>query len=158
VALELSLSREAALGRLPSQDDFQAWAEAALHDQPGLFTLSLRLVGATESRKLNHRYRGKNRPTNVLSFSAGVPPELAGGLGFTPLGDLALCAPVVVREAKEQGKLPAHHWAHLTIHGVLHLLGFDHEEPVQAALMEQREREILAGLGIADPYREPAAR
>ena len=155
MALELSLSCDEDLGKIPAQSQFLAWASAALQQQPGLYTLAVRVIGEAESRDLNHRYRGKNRPTNVLSFSAGVPLELAAGLGFTPLGDLALCAPVVRREAQEQGKPEAQHWAHLTIHGVLHLLGHDHEAPAQARIMEQRERELLAGLGIPDPYEAP---
>lgn len=155
MALELSLSCDEDLGKVPTQSQFLAWASAALLQQPGLYTLAVRVIGEAESRDLNHRYRSKNRPTNVLSFSAGVPSELAAGLGFTPLGDLALCAPVVRREAQEQGKPEAHHWAHLTIHGVLHLLGHDHEVPAEARIMEQRERELLAGLGIPDPYEAP---
>jgi len=152
MALELSLSCDEELGKVPAQSEFLAWASAALQQEPGLYSLAVRLVGEAGSRDLNHRYRGRNRATNVLSFSAGVPPELAAGLGFTPLGDLALCAPVVRREAREQGKAELHHWAHLTIHGVLHLLGHDHEAPAEARIMEQRERELLAGMGIPDPY------
>lgn len=153
MALELSLLCDEDLGAVPAQADFQAWAAAALAGEAGLFTLGVRVIGEAESRDLNHRYRGKNRPTNVLSFSAGVPPELSAGLGFTPLGDLALCAPVVVREARAQGKPVEHHWAHLTIHGVLHLLGHDHEEAAETRRMEDRERELLSVFGIPDPYR-----
>jgi probable rRNA maturation factor len=155
MALELSLSCDEALEGVPSEAQFLAWAEAPLADRKGLFTLSLRVVGEAEGRELNRRYRGKNRPTNVLSFGAGVPPELAEGMGFLPLGDLALCAPVVVREAAEQGKSELSHWAHLTIHGVLHLLGFDHEEAAAARRMEDQERELLTRFGVEDPYTVP---
>jgi probable rRNA maturation factor len=104
------------------------------------------VVGSHESRALNARWRGRAKPTNVLSFPAA--PELGGG----QLGDLVVCAPVVAREAREQGKPLAAHWAHMIVHGTLHLLGFDHERAADARRMEGRERALLARLGVADPY------
>ncbi|MGH8234785.1 MAG: rRNA maturation RNase YbeY [Rhodanobacteraceae bacterium] len=111
--------------------------------------LSIRIVDAREIRSLNHRYRGKDYATNVLSF----PAELPRGIPSLLLGDLVICAPVVTREAREQHKVPRDHYAHLTVHGVLHLLGYDHQNDRDAARMETLETRILATLGIADPYR-----
>jgi probable rRNA maturation factor len=106
------------------------------------------VVGAARSRSLNALYRRRDQPTNVLSFSgAGQHPD-----GRHYLGELVLCAPVVAREARVQGKTPQSHWAHLTIHGVLHLLGFDHERQGEAQKMERREVQILDRLGFSDPY------
>ena len=101
-----------------------------------------------EGAELNVRYRGREGPTNVLSFVSELPDDL----GIDLLGDLVLCAPVVAAEAGDQGKAPADHWAHLVVHGVLHLLGHDHQADADAERMEAREREVLAGLGIDDPY------
>ena len=133
---------------VPDDAAFRAWVEAALADRGKPAALSVRIVDAEEGRALNARWRERDRPTNVLSFPADLPPELELPL----LGDLVLCAPVVLREAAEQGKRPLDHWAHLVIHGVLHLLGMDHQDDSEAEEMEQREREILAVLGIGDPY------
>jgi len=108
------------------------------------------IVGAREGRSFNQRYRDKDYATNVLSF--GYEPRR--GEDVRLLGDLVICAPVVAREAREQGKVPAHHYAHLAIHGVLHLLGYDHEVPAQAEQMERLERRVLAKLRIPDPYRQ----
>ena len=104
----------------------------------------------SEGRALNRHYRGKDYATNVLSF----PADLPAGVKMPLLGDLVICAPVVVREAREQRKSPQAHYAHLTVHGVLHLLGWDHDDDKEAEAMEQLEREILAGLGLPDPYAE----
>ena len=114
--------------------------------------VSLRIVGEDEMRDLNGRYRGRNHPTNVLSF----PADLPAGLGLTLLGDIALCGPVVRREAADQGKPAAAHWDHMIVHGTLHLLGHDHEVPAEAEAMEAIERRVLADLGWPDPYLEPA--
>ncbi len=136
---------------LPAANSFRRWVEAALrgatYRKPA--DVAIRLVDADEGRALNHDYRGRDYPTNVLSFPAELPPALKLPL----LGDLAICAPVVLREAREQGKRPRDHWAHMTIHGVLHLLGYDHIDEREAEAMEALETRILAGLGIADPYR-----
>ena len=126
---------------MPSPARLRAWARAALAGAKG--ELTLRIVGAAESRALNQRYRGKDKPTNVLSFPYGQPGVL---------GDLVLCAPVVNREAREQGKAPAAHWAHMVVHGVLHLRGFDHIRKGEARVMETTERAILARLSYPDPY------
>ena len=107
-----------------------------------------RIVDEAEGRALNERWRGRDHATNVLSFPAELPP----GVALPLLGDLVVCAPVVAREAAEQGKAEADHWAHLVIHGTLHLLGFDHETEAEATVMEDLERALLAGLGIGDPY------
>jgi probable rRNA maturation factor len=110
--------------------------------------LSVRIVGETRSRALNARYRRKDRATNVLSFAgAGRLPD-----GRTFLGELVICAPVVAREARSQGKRPPAHWAHMTVHGVLHLLGFDHERSAEARKMAAREIQILDRLGFSNPY------
>jgi probable rRNA maturation factor len=107
-------------------------------------------VGGAEGRRLNRTWRGKDRPTNVLSFPAASAYGL--GPGASLLGDLAICAPVVAREAREQGKEARAHWAHMVIHGVLHLLGYDHENDRDASRMETLERRILAQLGYPNPY------
>ena len=135
---------------LPSALSFRRWVEAALASarRRKSAELAIRIVGTREGRILNRDYRGKDYATNVLSFPVELPP----GVSLPLLGDIAICAPVVVREATEQGKLPAHHWAHLTVHGVLHLLGYDHIAEADAMKMEALETRILAGLGIADPY------
>jgi probable rRNA maturation factor len=110
--------------------------------------VAIRIVGAEEGRAFNRDYRGKDYATNVLSFPAELPP----GVDLPLLGDLAICAPVVEREAAEQHKRPRDHWAHLTVHGTLHLLGYDHLRDAEAEAMEALETRILASLGIADPY------
>jgi probable rRNA maturation factor len=110
--------------------------------------VSVRIVDTEEGQALNLQYRGRDYATNVLSFPVELPP----GVNLPLIGDLVICAPVVAREAAEQGKKPADHWAHLTIHGTLHLLGYDHIDEAEAETMEALETRVLAGLGIADPY------
>jgi probable rRNA maturation factor len=146
IAVSYALARRG----LPAAASFRHWVEAALTGakRKASATLSIRLVNAVEGRDLNHRYRHKDYATNVLSF----PAELPRGVKLPLLGDLVICAPVVAREAAEQGKNLRDHYAHLTIHGVLHLLGHDHETSAEAEKMEALERRILAGLGITDPY------
>lgn len=135
---------------IPSSRSFRRWTEVALFAarfrKPA--ELSIRIVGTREGRALNRQYRGKDYATNVLSF----PAELPRGVVSPLLGDLVICAPVVAREAREQRKLPRDHYAHLTVHGVLHLLGYDHQNEREARGMEKLEVGILAKLGIADPY------
>ncbi len=130
----------------PSPRAVASWARAATGRRGRGAELSVRVVGAAASRRLNREFRGKDRPTNVLSFAP--PPGTARGF----LGDLVLSAPVVDREARQQGKPLRAHWAHLIVHGCLHLLGFDHVRAVDASRMERRERRILAQFGIPDPY------
>jgi probable rRNA maturation factor len=136
---------------LPAKASYQRWALAALAGarRRGRYALSLRLVDAEEGRQLNRDFRAKDYATNVLSFPADETID-----GVRLLGDLALCAPVIAREAGEQGKATRAHHAHLTVHGVLHLLGYDHEDEAGAARMEALEIRILAGLGHANPYEE----
>lgn len=148
VQLELGVSYGLARAGLPAPQSFRKWAEAAMSGRVRRADLAIRLVDEREGRALNRHYRGKDYATNVLSF----PAELPDGVDLPILGDIVLCAPVVAREAREHGKPLAAHYAHLTVHGVLHLLGMDHDDPLEAEAMERLEREILAGLGVADPY------
>lgn len=148
VELDLAVSYGIPRNGLPAPQSFRIWTEAALRGRVRRADVALRLVGEYEGRSLNRHYRGKDAPTNVLSF----PAELPEGVKLPLLGDIVICAPVVQREARLQGKEVRAHFAHLTVHGVLHLLGFDHDDPREADLMENLEREILAGLGFADPY------
>ena len=135
---------------VPAAVSFRKWVAAALEGRIREADLAIRIVGSREGRALNRHYRGKDYATNVLSF----PAELPEGVRMPLLGDLVICAPVVAREAKEQRKPLAAHYAHLTVHGALHLLGWNHEDEREAEAMERLEREILAGLGLPDPYRE----
>jgi probable rRNA maturation factor len=144
----IAVQYAAAADDLPARRLLREWARAALGGAASTMTIVLRFVDEAESRALNRHYRGRNRPTNVLSF---VYDDEHGAPG----GDIVLCAPVLRREAAEQGKpLPAH-CAHLVVHGVLHLLGYDHQETPEAEKMEARERVLLAGLGFGDPYATP---
>lgn len=134
----------------PMEEEFRRWTEAALTGRQETAEVVIRLVDEAESAQLNADYRGKNYPTNVLSFPFEVPP----GIPNTHLGDLVICAPVVTREAGEQSKPAEVHWAHLTVHGVLHLLGFDHLDDAEAERMEAEEIRILQNLGFPNPYQE----
>lgn len=146
IELDLQVATSAAI---PDEADLQRWCELALRQRKGDSELTIRLVDEEEGGELNRTWRQKDYATNVLSFPADVPDEL---LDIPLLGDLVICAPVVEREAAEQGKpLPAH-WAHLVIHGCLHLLGYDHIDDDEAEEMESLERQLLAELGHADPY------
>jgi probable rRNA maturation factor len=133
---------------LPADSDFQRWAEAALGQYNKPFELTIRIVDEQESRTLNHTYRNKDKSTNVLSF----PFEVPEGIELALLGDLVICAQVVEQEAKEQAKSSTAHWAHMTIHGCLHLLGFDHISDEEAEEMEALEIDILEKLGFNNPY------
>ena len=133
---------------IPTQAQFRRWVAAALEGQPGPREVTIRIVDDAEGAALNRDYRHKDYPTNVLAFPTDLPESLHSPL----LGDLVLCAPLVRREALEQGKRLEAHWAHLTVHGTLHLLGHDHETEGQARKMEAREQSILAALGYPDPY------
>jgi probable rRNA maturation factor len=139
---------------VPSRAQFVRWVGAAMlstaaRNQASASTdVSIRVVGAARSRRLNARYRRKDKPTNVLSFAgAGVAPD-----GRRYLGELVICAPLMAREARAQRKTAQAHWAHITVHGVLHLLGFAHEHEPEARKMARREVQILDRLGFSDPY------
>lgn len=140
---------------LPSDASFEAWIEAVLqHLNCSTETeLTVRVVDAEEGLALNHQYRGKAYATNVLSFPFEAPVPLPVNL----LGDLVICAAIVADEAKAQNKSLVAHWAHMVVHGTLHLLGYDHIENEEAEHMEQLEKEILAALGYADPYADDHA-
>ena len=139
---EIAVQRSVPAAGIPSAASLRLWALAALKKKG---ELTIRVVDETESRALNGRYRHKDKPTNVLSFGYGERGVL---------GDLVICAPVVAREAREQKKDLRAHWAHMVIHGCLHLLGHDHEKPREAARMEALEQQIMKSLGFPDPYRE----
>jgi probable rRNA maturation factor len=150
VRLEVSIEYAVPRAGLPAAVSFRKWVGAALAGRIREADLAIRIVGTKEGRALNRHYRGKDYATNVLSF----PAELPEGVKLPLLGDIVLCAPVVAREAREQKKPLGAHYAHLTVHGTLHLLGWDHEDAREAEAMEQLEREILAEMGIEDPYAE----
>ncbi|WP_430459935.1 rRNA maturation RNase YbeY [Thalassolituus sp. LLYu03] len=140
---------------LPSEEQLALWAERALEGRTEFAEpeLTIRLVAEEESHELNFEYRGKDKPTNVLSFPFEAPPEVPIEL----LGDLIICAQVVQQEAVEQGKTDEAHWAHMVVHGCLHLLGYDHINDDEAEVMESLERDILAKLGFPDPYLDEAS-
>lgn len=146
--LELDLQR-ATDAASPDDALFRRWCELALRQRSADSEMTIRLVDEAEGRELNHTYRHKDYATNVLSFPADVPDDL---LDIPLLGDLVICVAVVEREAQEQGKSLEAHWAHLVIHGCLHLLGYDHIDDDEAEEMEALERELLAELGHPDPY------
>ena len=147
--IELDVQRAYEGPDIPGDDRFEAWAELVLAGE-GDAMVNIRIVDEAEGVVLNRQWRGREGATNVLSFPASSPP--AGGMRV--LGDVVLCAPVVAREAAAQGKPAEHHWAHLTIHGLLHLLGFDHTTAPQAEVMEDREIHLLDQLGMPNPYDE----
>lgn len=146
--LHLDVQRASTAADLPGDAQLRTWARAALADVGGTHALTLRLVDAAESAELNQAYRHKAGPTNVLSFPFEAPPGVSSRL----LGDLVICAEVVHREAQEQGKSLSAHWAHMVVHGVLHLRGYDHLTESQATDMETLETEIMARLGYPNPY------
>ncbi len=147
MSLVIDIQRTCDEAELPAASWLRRVARLALADLEQA-EVNLRLVDAEESRQLNHRYRDRDQATNVLSFPSCLPP----GAGPVHLGDVVLCAPVIAAEAAAQGKSARAHWAHMVIHGLLHLRGFDHIEAVEAERMEAEETRLLAGLGIDDPY------
>lgn len=150
MSIKLAIQRAAGItvSAIPAAREFRAWARTTLAPHRRDAELALRVVGEEESAYLNHTYRGKHGPTNVLSFAAQLSPDVPVPL----LGDLVMCAPVVRREAREQRKPAQAHWAHMTVHGCLHLLGYDHVTKREANVMEALEIEILEQLGFANPY------
>jgi len=148
MSVALFLRNEAARRGVPQRRSFQRWIDAIPDLRRRRAEVNLLIVGSAAGRRFNREFRHKDYATNVLSFPYEPLSTERGGL----LGDLVICAPVVAREAKEQGKPRRDHYVHLTVHGVLHLLGYDHEKPRDARRMEALEIRILAGLGIPDPY------
>ncbi|MEH6626091.1 MAG: rRNA maturation RNase YbeY [Motiliproteus sp.] len=146
IYVDIQLATE--VSELPSEQQLLSWTELALDSRRSDAELTIRIVDEQESQTLNNDYRGKDKPTNVLSF----PFEAPEGVELDLLGDLVICAPVVVIEAQQQHKNIDNHWAHMVIHGTLHLLGYDHIEDDQALEMESLETQLLAQIGIADPY------
>ena len=137
--------------RIPALPELERWISAALQSQDFEDAeVSVYIVDEAEGQELNAQYRAKDYPTNVLSF----PADIAEEVGIPLLGDLVVCAPVVEREAQEQGKSLQAHWAHMLIHGTLHLIGFDHIDDAEAESMETLETQILTGLGYPAPYQD----
>lgn len=134
--------------RLPDESEFSLWINTCLAGRCESAQLTVRIVGAAESASLNEAYRQKLGPTNVLSFNYDCPKEV----GLSLMGDLVICAAVVFTEAKDQHKTDSMHWAHMTVHGTLHLLGFDHVDDDEAREMEALEVDLLTRLGLPDPY------
>ncbi len=149
--IELDLQIASSATALPSHADFLTWCGLALRQRTAPSELTIRLVDSAEGLELNSTWRGKDYPTNVLSFPADIPEGL---LDIALLGDLVICVPVVEQEAAEQGKTLTAHWAHLVMHGCLHLLGYDHIDDAEAEEMEALERQLLAEIGHPDPYRD----
>jgi len=148
--LQVEVQYAVSADRLPTPKQFHRWVDAVLNDNGKEREVVIRIVGDAESARLNEQFRHRPGPTNILSFPFEAPDAVRTSL----LGDLVICAPIVAGEAHEQGKTAEAHWAHMTVHGVLHLLGFDHIGEQDAMLMEQKEIDILHTLGIASPYRE----
>ena len=145
---EIEIQVAAQSEELPSADQLQRWVDAALADYGSDTELVVRIVEKEESSNLNEQYRHKQGPTNILSF----PFEVPDGIHLNLLGDLVICAPVVAEEARAQDKPLENHWAHIVVHGILHLLGYDHIDEVDAEEMESKEVAILAQLNISNPY------
>lgn len=147
IELDLQLAVEDESG-LPSEENFATWLAAAIAPFQEQAEVTIRIVDTQESHQLNMDYRGKDKPTNVLSFPFEVPP----GMALDLLGDLVICRQVVEQEASEQNKPLLAHWAHMVVHGSLHLLGYDHIEDDEAEEMESLETELMQKLGFEDPY------
>ena len=144
---KIDLQNDESLAGLPDQEDFLTWVDAALMQDYDSLEQTIRVVGEAESKALNSQYRQKDAPTNVLSFASENKY-----LDYDCLGDLIICGPIVEQEVKQQGKLLQAHWAHLVIHGMLHLQGYDHQNANEADKMESLEAKILTTLGYTNPY------
>jgi probable rRNA maturation factor len=149
MAIVVDLQNDAGLADAPALADFERWVAAALQDPHAQLEQTICVVDEAQSRELNHRFRGKDSATNVLAF-----PGENDFLDYDCLGDLVICAPLVTTEALQQGKSVDAHWAHLVVHGMLHLQGFDHQSEQQANSMEALEVEILDTLGYTNPYND----
>ncbi|MCF1427037.1 MAG: rRNA maturation RNase YbeY [Shewanella sp.] len=150
MSLDLTLDLQIATEghELPSTQQFETWVRAALGNAMDAAELTIRIVDETESQTLNCDYRGKDKPTNVLSFPFEAPP----GFDLPLLGDLVICAKVVENEAADQHKPLQAHWAHMVVHGCLHLLGYNHIDDAEAEEMESIETQLIKSLGFEDPY------
>jgi probable rRNA maturation factor len=146
-AVEIQLAEDT--GQVPDPQKLTQWAQVA-QESDAPIPMVIRIVGEAEGRELNQGYRGKDYATNVLSFPFEAPEEIEEAY----LGDLVICAPVVRREALEQGKEAEAHWAHMVVHGTLHLRGYDHLEQNEAERMEMLEKQIMARLGYTNPYQD----
>jgi len=149
---ELEIQRVTTSTSTPDDEQFQFWVNAVPFAPDHSTSFTIRIVDEDEARRFNREYRNKDYATNVLSFRADLPEGLPAEIRQQELGDILICAPVVTRESVEQRRPEHEHWAHMTIHGVLHLLGYDHEQPDEAAVMESLETKILTKLGVSDPY------
>ncbi|MCP4388627.1 MAG: rRNA maturation RNase YbeY [Gammaproteobacteria bacterium] len=145
--LKIDLQNDDGIAELPAEERFRHWTEAALQQEFRQLEQTIRIVGEAESRDLNLRFRDKDASTNVLAF-----PADAERLDYDCLGDLVICAPVVSAEAAAQGKTDEAHWAHLVVHGMLHLQGYDHQQAADTREMESLEIKILDTIGFANPY------
>lgn len=151
MAYQIDIESNSQNQQIPALADIESWVRAALHSQDfETAEVSIYIVDEAEGQELNSQYRGKDYPTNVLSF----PADIAEEVGIPLLGDLVICAPVVEREAQEQNKTLAAHWAHMLVHGTLHLIGFDHIDDDEAEQMESLETQIVTGLGYPAPYQD----
>ncbi len=147
---EITVQRATATKSLPSTAKLKLWAKAALQAKMKAAELNIRIVDKKEITELNSTYRHKHKPTNVLSFPFDMPKEL--DTQCPVLGDIVICAEMIAEEAREQGKTLDSHWAHMVVHGALHLLGYDHEQDHDAEIMEAEEIKILHALGLPNPY------
>ena len=153
MAIVVDLQNDAGLADAPTLSDFERWVAAALQDSHAQLEQTICVVDEAQSRELNHRFRGKDSATNVLAFPGEFPGK-NDFLDYDCLGDLVICAPLVAAEALQQSKPVDAHWAHLVVHGMLHLQGFDHQSDEQATRMEALEIEILDTLGYTNPYND----
>jgi probable rRNA maturation factor len=154
--VEIEVQRISTSEGIPGDEQFQIWATAALDGKNQESLIGIRVVDEDEAQQFNREYRNKDYATNILSFPSDLPDGLPEEIKKSQLGDLLVCAPLVKREAVEQHRSENDHWAHLVVHGVLHLLGYDHEQSGEAEVMESLETEILASLGVSDPYQDLA--
>lgn len=151
--LDMVIQNQQKAIKLPSQQDLQKWAAAALSNDDEV-QVTLRVVDADESQALNKEYRQKDKATNVLSFPMDMPEEFLQVLEMNLLGDLVVCASIVEQEAAQQNKTKDAHWAHMLVHGMLHLQGYDHIDDEEAEQMEALEIQILKQLGFENPYQQ----